>query len=54
MFQKSEVFRYYDPSKGPANAVLSNPAPGVFVNAVIGDTALAMRAPETSRLLLLP
>lgn len=54
MFQKSEIFRYYDPSKGPVNAVVSNPASGVFVNAVIGDMALAMRAPETSRLLLLP
>jgi hypothetical protein len=53
MFQKSEVLRYYDPSKGPVNAVASNPAPGVFVNAVIGDMA-AMRAPDARRLLLLP
>ena len=36
------------------NAVLSNPAPGVFIHAVIGEMALGMRAPETSRLLLLP
>jgi hypothetical protein len=28
MFQRSEIYRYYDPQKGPHNAVISNPAPG--------------------------
>jgi hypothetical protein len=55
MFQRSEIYRYYDPKKGPLNAVLSNPAPGVFINAVFANGgALKMKRPTESRLLLLP
>jgi hypothetical protein len=55
VFQKAEVFHYYDPAKGSVTANLSNPAPGVFHHAVIGDLApLGMRASEDGRLLLLP
>jgi hypothetical protein len=52
MFQRSEIYRYYDPQKGPHNAVISNPAPGVFINAVFGQgSTLMMRASPDSRLL---
>ena len=55
MFQRSEINRYYDPQKGQHDAVISNPAPGVFINAVSGPgPALMMRASTDSRLLLLP
>lgn len=54
VFQRGEIFRFFDLANGPVNAELSNPAPGVFINAVIGDMALEMRAPKTPRLLLLP
>jgi hypothetical protein len=55
MFQRSEIYRYYDPQKGQVDAILSNPAPGIFINAVFGDGgALKMKRPPESRLLLLP
>lgn len=55
MFQRSEIYRYYDPQKGQRDAVLSNPAPGIFINAVFGNggTLKMKRSPE-SRLFLLP
>ena len=34
MFQRSEICRYNDPQKGQHNGVISNPAPGAFINAV--------------------
>lgn len=55
MFQRSEIYRYYDPQKGEHNGVISNPAPGVFINAVSRPgPALTMMASPDSRLLLLP
>ena len=55
MFQRSEIYRYYDLQKGQREAVLSNPAPGVFINAVFANGgALKMKRPPESRLLLLP
>ena len=54
MFQLSEIHRYYDPQKGQHNAVISNPAPGVFINAVSrpGPTLTMIASPD-SRLVLL-
>jgi hypothetical protein len=55
VYQRSEINRYYDPQKGQTDAVLSNPAPGVFINAVFGNgVALKMKRPPEARLLLLP
>jgi hypothetical protein len=55
VFQRADVFHYYDSSKGPVNANPSSPAPGVFHHVVIGDLPpLGMRASEDGRLLLLP
>jgi hypothetical protein len=55
MFQRSEIYRHYDRREGRLDLVLSNPAPGVFINAVFGDgVALKMQRPPESRLLLLP
>jgi len=55
VYQRSEINRYYDPQKGQTDAVLSNPAPGVFINAVFGNgLALKMKRPPEARLLLLP
>jgi hypothetical protein len=55
VYQRSEINRHYDPQKGQTDAVLSNPAPGVFINAVFGNgLALKMKRPHEARLLLLP
>ena len=55
VFQNARIWRYYDPAKGPVNATLSSPAPGVLIGAVIGDlNALEMIAPPAAELLLLP
>jgi hypothetical protein len=54
VFQRADVFHYYDPSKAPVNATLHNPAPGVFHHAVIAGATISMRASEDGRLLLLP
>jgi hypothetical protein len=55
VYQRSEINRYYHPQKGQTDAVLSNPVPGVFINAVFGNgLALKMKRPSEARLLLLP
>jgi hypothetical protein len=55
MFQKGRIYRYYGPRIRPVNAIISNPAPGVLIDAVIGNMdPLEMIAAPTSELLLLP
>ena len=43
MFQRSEIYRYYDLQKGRLDTVLSNPAPCVFINAARSATAVPSR-----------
>jgi hypothetical protein len=55
LFQQDMIYRHYEIGNKPVNATLSSPAPGILVNAVIGDLgAFGMHAPPNSELLLLP
>jgi hypothetical protein len=55
VFQQGDIYRYYAAGSGPLNAILSNPAPGILVHAVIeGLAPLQMIAPPNAELLLLP
>jgi len=52
IFQKGDIYRYY---AAGSSAILSSPAPGILIHAVIGDFApLQMIAPPNAELLLLP
>ena len=55
VFQQGDIYRYYAAGSGPVNAILSNPAPGILIHAVIeGLAPLQMIAPPNAELVLLP
>jgi hypothetical protein len=55
IFQRGEVYRYYAAGRGPVNATLSNPAPGILIHAdIAGLAAVQMIVPPNAELLLLP
>ncbi|MGE8942015.1 hypothetical protein ACO2I3_08895 [Leptospira interrogans] len=54
-FQRGDIYRFYRSADGPLELNLENPAPGVLIHALTDNLGtLAMRAPPTGDLLLLP
>jgi hypothetical protein len=55
IFQRGDIYRNYAGGSRPVNAIVSSPAPGILIHAVIpGLPPLQMIAPPNAELLLLP